>query len=227
MLPTTDPREATMLALDRLKIFPLPASVLIPRGYLPLHVFEPRYRDMIADCLAHDRVLAVATLAPGWETNYEGRPAVLPVMGVGFVENDERLANGRFNILLHGVLRARMLDEHAPTHSYREIRAAVLSEIVKPDDRGDIEALGVTLRRLVLDLVAALPNSTARPLARSAAGERDPSALADIVGAAVLTDADQRQRFLEELDLKHRLDLAIDRVSQMLLQVSQPMGGEA
>jgi len=47
------------------------------------------------------------------------------------------------------------------------------------------------------------------------------------VGAAVLTDADQRQRFLEELDLKHRLDLAIDRVSQMLLQVSQPMGGEA
>ncbi len=224
---TDDPREATIRALARLKIFPLPGSVLIPGGYLPLHVFEPRYREMLTDCLAADRVLAVATLAPGWETNYEGRPAVLPMMGVGYIESDEKLSNGRFNILLQGQIRVRMLSEHPATHAYREIHAALVPDLVRPDDRGDVEAMGITLRRLVLDLAAALPNTTARPLARAAAGERDDSRLADLVGAAVLTDAEQRQAFLEQTDVKRRLDMAVDRVSQMLLQVSQPTGGEA
>lgn len=224
---TADPRDTALRALTRLKIFPLPGSVLIPGGYLPLHVFEPRYREMLTDCLAADRVLAVATLAPGWETNYEGRPAVLPVMGVGYIESDEKLANGRFNILLQGQFRVRMLSELPATHAYREIHAALVPDLLRPDDREHVEAMGITLRRLVLDLAAALPNTTARPLARAAASERDESRVADLVGAAVLTDAEARQAFLEQTDVRRRLDMAIDRVSQMLLQVSQPTGGEA
>jgi Lon protease-like protein len=227
-MPTqADPLGATLNALERLKIFPLPASVLIPRGYLPLHVFEPRYREMVADCVAQDRVLAVATLAPGWETDYEGRPAVLPVMGVGFVENDEKLSNGRYNILLHGTLRVRMLEEHPATRAYREVRVAVLPDVAPERDSRDIEALAVTLRRLVLDLASALPNSTARPLARAAAGEREARAVADLVAAAVLVDAEQRQQYLEESSVRRRLEVGIERVSQMLLQVSQPTGAEA
>lgn len=220
-------QQAALAALERLKIFPLPGSVLVPGGYLPLHVFEPRYREMIADCLAGDRVLAVATLAPGWETNYEGRPAIFPMMGVGYVEKDEKLSNGRFNILLHGLLRVRMLDEHPATRAYREIRAALVPDAVRPQDREPLLALTITLQRLVLDLATAMPDSSARPLSRAAAQERDPAKLADLVGAAVLTEAEGRQAFLEELDVRRRLEAATDRVSQMLLRVSQPTGGEA
>ncbi|MFN7954706.1 MAG: LON peptidase substrate-binding domain-containing protein [bacterium] len=219
--------EAALAALERLKIFPLPGSVLVPAGYLPLHVFEPRYREMTADCLAGDRVLAVATLAPGWETNYEGRPPIFPVMGVGYIEKDEKLSNGRFNILLRGLFRVRMLDEHPATRAYREIQAARIPDVVHAQDREQLGSMAITLQRLVLDLATAMPDSSARPLSRAAAAERDPGRLADLVGAAVLTDAEPRQSFLEEVDVRRRIEAATERVSQMLLQVSQPMGGEA
>lgn len=222
-----DLKERVAKALERLKIFPLPASVLIPRGFLPLHVFEPRYRDMVEDCLAGDRVLAIATLAPGWEMNYEGRPKVIPVLGAGYVENEEKLDDRRYNILLRGVLRVRMEAELPAEKAYREIRASVIPDTQVTEDGPTIEGSTVTLRRLVLDLSAALPNSTAKPLARAAAGEKDPSDLADIVAGAVLVDADQRQHYLEETDVRKRLEIASERVGQMLLQVVHAAAGEA
>jgi Lon protease-like protein len=81
-------------------IFPLPQVALFPHAILPLHVFEPRYREMVRDCLAGDRKMAVASLAPGYEATYHERPAVRAVCGVGELVAHEALADGRSNILL-------------------------------------------------------------------------------------------------------------------------------
>src|SRR5512145_638078 len=97
--------------VDRLPIFPLPETVLFPNMLLPLHVFEPRYRRMVEDCLAGPRVLAMALIRTGALAT--ARPEIHPVVGAGVIVHDERLPDGRFNIALKGVVRVAVEDELA------------------------------------------------------------------------------------------------------------------
>lgn len=213
----TDERFVVEAALDGVPVFPLPSSVLIPGGHLPLHIFEPRYRAMVEVLLARDRVLAIALLEPGWEVDYQGRPPLVPVLGVGFVQVDERFPDGRFNILVHGVLRARVLAELSSEEPFRRVRAEALRDVVRPMDPLRIDAAARALRQLVVELSAALPDRTALPLADACLRERDPGRLADLVGAAVLVDHRERQEFLETLDVAARLDRMADGVARLLL----------
>lgn len=220
MSAEVDERAVVEAALPRLPIFPLPSSALIPGGHLPLHIFEPRYREMIADVLAGERVLGVALLAPGWEAEYHGRPPVYSIIGAGYVQAAERLPDGRYNILVHGVQRARVVEELEPTRPYRIVRAEPVADVVDPAERHVLEVQSQTLRQLVLDLAAALPDNAAAPLADACVRERDPGRLADLVGAAVIVDHRQRQEFLEQFSVARRLDQVSDTVAQVLLQVS-------
>jgi Lon protease-like protein len=97
---------------DLLPLLPLPNVVLFPNVFLPLHIFEPRYRAMIADAVDSDRLIGMVLLRPGWERDYEGRPAVYPVGCSGVISHVERLANGRYNIVLRGLDRFRVVREH-------------------------------------------------------------------------------------------------------------------
>ena len=92
-------------------IFPLPNVVLFPNVFLPLHIFEPRYRQMVDDALNGDRVIGMVLLRPGWEGDYEGRPAVYRVGCAGVITHAERLADGRFNIVLRGMEKFRIAAE--------------------------------------------------------------------------------------------------------------------
>jgi Lon protease-like protein len=92
-------------------LFPLPNVVLFPGVFLPLHIFEPRYRAMTEDALAEDRLIGIVLLKPGFEAEYEGRPAIYDIGCTGLVTHAERLADGRFNIVLQGLERFRLRDE--------------------------------------------------------------------------------------------------------------------
>src|SRR3954468_20073739 len=96
---------------DLLPIFPLPNVVLFPTVFLPLHIFEPRYREMVADALKQDRMIGMVLLRPGWQGDYEGRPPVYPVGCSGVITHAEKLDDGRYNIVLRGVERFRILEE--------------------------------------------------------------------------------------------------------------------
>jgi Lon protease-like protein len=92
-------------------IFPLPNVVLFPNVFLPLHVFEPRYRHMVDAALNGDRIIGMVLLRPGWEGDYEGRPPVYPIGCAGVITHAERLADGRFNIVLRGMEKFRIASE--------------------------------------------------------------------------------------------------------------------
>ena len=92
-------------------IFPLPNVVLFPNVFLPLHIFEARYRQMVEDTLKGDRIIGMVLLRPGWEGDYEGRPPVYQIGCAGVVTHAERLADGRFNIVLRGMEKFRIADE--------------------------------------------------------------------------------------------------------------------
>ena len=94
-------------------VFPLPNVVLFPNVFLPLHIFEPRYRQMVNDALSGDRIIGMALLRPGWEADYDGRPAVYPLGCAGVITHAERLADGRFNIVLRGMEKFRIIGEES------------------------------------------------------------------------------------------------------------------
>lgn len=97
----------------RLPLFPLPGVVLLPGVLLPLHIFEPRYRSMVARALEADRMIGMALLKPGWETAAEP-PPIHPIGGAGEIVESEDLPDGRYNILLEGRFRYRVIEEAAP-----------------------------------------------------------------------------------------------------------------
>jgi hypothetical protein len=82
------------------RLFPLPNLVLFPQVIQPLHIFEPRYRQMTVDALDEDRLIALALLQPGWEPDYGGAPPIFSTACLGKIVADQCLTDGRFNLLL-------------------------------------------------------------------------------------------------------------------------------
>lgn len=115
---------------ESIPIFPLPNVVLFPNVFLPLHIFEPRYREMIEDALDGDRIVGMTLLRPGWETDYEGRPPVYPIGCAGLITHAERLPDGRFNVVLRGLEKFRVTaeDDGGDGKAYRVARIDALEE---------------------------------------------------------------------------------------------------
>ena len=127
--------SATAVTLPAtIPIFPLQDVVLFPHSTRPLHIFEPRYRAMVADALAGDSIIGMVLLQPGHEAEYEGRPPVYAVGCAGVVIAAEELPDGRYNIVLRGLVKFRVLSEDA-SRAYRLAEVEALPEAVEPSDR--------------------------------------------------------------------------------------------
>src|SRR5207248_5602937 len=120
---------------DLLPLFPLPNVVLFPNVFLPLHIFEQRYREMVADAVTGDRLIGMVLLKAGWESNYEGRPPVYPIGCSGLMTHVERLSDGHYNIVLRGVERFRVVEEDHTRTYRRAIVESIVDEGLTPDDR--------------------------------------------------------------------------------------------
>ncbi len=115
-------------------IFPLDQVILVPGAMLPLHIFEPRYRDMVADALAGDRSIAMGMPANQGQTGAGLDPQLHPVCGLGRIVHHQQYPDGRSDILLEGLSRMMIEAELDSGKSYRVVRAGRLEEIVPADD---------------------------------------------------------------------------------------------
>jgi Lon protease-like protein len=106
-------------------IFPLPDLVFFPKTYLPLHIFEPRYRQMVVDAKSGDQMIGMVLLKEGWEEEYDRNPATYRVGCVGRMVKMEVLDDGRFNIILHGLKKFIIKDEFFD-RSYRQAAIELL-----------------------------------------------------------------------------------------------------
>jgi len=109
-------------------LFPLPGVVLLPETLLPLHIFEARYRAMVADALAGDRTIGMAMLKPGWESAPDA-PAIHSIGGAGEIVECEELPDGRYNILLEGRFRYRIVREETAATPYRTASVEEIASI--------------------------------------------------------------------------------------------------
>jgi Lon protease-like protein len=217
-----DPRAALRKAVAALKVFPLHGVAVLPGTPAPFHVFEPRYRALVGDALQGDRILAVPALF-GKSDAHALRPPLRAVCGAGIIEAEERYPDGRFDIVVRGLARVRLLSELPPQGKlYREFRAEILEDQLPA---GGAAALGGELeglRQLVYDLSTKLPKeSGASQLAEAVAQMKEPSAIVDLVAAAAVSEPDARQKILEECDVARRLELVLGEVAGVVLMLSK------
>jgi Lon protease-like protein len=116
---------------SEIPIFPLPNVVLFPSALLPLHIFEPRYRAMVSDTLDSERLIGMVMLRPGWEPRYEEAPDVYPIGCAGFITHADRLPDGRFNIMLRGMEKFRILGERPAREGLDRYRIARVESIAE------------------------------------------------------------------------------------------------
>ncbi len=125
---------AAMTLPTTIPIFPLQDVMLFPNSTRPLHIFEPRYRAMVADALEGDSIIGMVLLQPGHEAEYEGRPPVYAVGCAGVIIAAEKLPDGRYNIVLDGLVKFRVLGEDT-SRPYRLAEVEALPEAVEVSDR--------------------------------------------------------------------------------------------
>jgi Lon protease-like protein len=136
-------------------IFPLPTVVLFPNVFLPLHIFEPRYRQMVAESLAGDRIIGMVLLRPGYENEYEGRPPIYATGCSGLITHSERLEDGRYNLVLQGLEKFTIHAEEEPAAG-RLYRSAVITpeaEQVRDHERDELKSQRQRLETLLAPLM--------------------------------------------------------------------------
>ncbi len=198
-----------------LPIFPLPGLTFFPHTLLPLHIFEARYRAMVTDCLARDRRLALAGLKPGYEATYDAKPEVYAVVGAGEVVRWERLATGRFNILVRGDCRVRIHNELPTDTLYRVVRARVLDDVVPQGTPSRLASEADRVKVACLRLLEAQGQSS-REVERALRAATVPGVVADRIASAVIPDPLLRQELLETLDVGRRLDRLVAALDDLL-----------
>ena len=210
--PELDPADLAELA-----IFPLPNVALFPGAALALHVFEPRYRDLLRHVLGGRRCMAVARLKPGYEADYEGRPAVFEVCGVGIIEEHSERPDGRSDITLRGLARVRIVSELPPAHAFRQVRAVLVPDtFIAP---ALFVAFQLKLQALWARLAPHLPEPV-RDLRALTQAADTPGAYADRLAAAIVADPDGTQQLLAEPDPSERLRLLTERLEELAAAVS-------
>jgi uncharacterized protein len=114
-------------------VFPLPGTVLFPGAVLPLHIFELRYRTMVRDALSAERMIAIATLAPGWQQDYQGSPPFHPLGCIARIEEVEWLPNDHYRLVVRGTWRVRF-DRTVREFPYRACAVEVLLDAPYTED---------------------------------------------------------------------------------------------
>ena len=142
------PGPVTAALPAEIPLFPLPDVVLFPGVSRPLLIFEPRYREMVADALKGTRVIGMVLLRPGYEKDYEGRPPIYTIGCAGEIEDYEQLPDGRYAILLRGLTTFRVVSEDQ-RKPYRLARVEAVPELLKDEERGPLSTLRERLAKLL------------------------------------------------------------------------------
>ena len=185
-------------------VMPLPGVLLFPNALLPLHIFEPRFREMLARALDDNRMLCVALVKPGrhqWRTSTD----FFSVSTVGLIRACVGRSDGTSDLILQGIRRVKFSDfeQEAP---FPIARIKPLKTRTKPTVETDALATKVVeLYTRLKSREGALPEKIDRYLGEMS----DPEMLADLIASTFVSGATRRQQLLEELDLNNRLRLLI------------------
>jgi uncharacterized protein len=201
-------------------LFALPNVVLFPRAILPLHIFEERYKAMTADALSGNCLIAMALLKRGWEKCYYERPAIEPVVCVGKILSSERLDDGRYNFLLQGLVRVRVLKE-CSARPYR---------VAKVEKLAETEAMEIDLandRQRLIEMFCGEPLSSlpsAEQLKRIVTSSLPTSDIADLIAFHMIDSIPIKQSLLAEPDVRSRVSRLVSMMEAQIPAIAFAVG---
>jgi len=199
---------------ELLPLFPLPNVVLFPNVFLPLHIFEPRYRAMTADALASDRLIGMVLLRPGWEQEYEGRPPVYRIGCSGVITHAERLPDGRYHVVLRGLDRFRIVQED---HE-RAYRRAIVEPEPEPPLVGEDKRTVHTFRSKLESILAQHVRAADGQIPKAMPDEDLVNALAQYLDLEPL----EKQALLEEPGIRTRAESLVELLEMKLMRARTP-----
>ena len=216
---------------DLLPLFPLPNVVLFPNVFLPLHIFEARYREMVADAIATDRMIGMVLLRPGWERDYDGRPPVYRVGCSGVVTHVERLPDGCYNLVLRGLERFQIVEEDRQ-RSYRRAVIEPVRELPLTDDDRTI----IRRQRSKLESMLSPTVEKAGGLPKPHAGQSGASKTPDSTMPSAMSDEDlvnalaqyldfealEKQALLEKASLRTRAESLVELLEMKIMIARTP-----
>ena len=144
-------------------IFPLQDVMLFPGVPRPLHIFEPRYREMMLYALAGDRIIGMVMLQPGHERDYFAHPPIYPIGCAGVIANVEALPDGRYNIVLQGLTKFRVKSEDQ-SFAYRIAEVDAIPETLNEEERESLRQLRPQLLEMLSTIAPLGQDSTADEL---------------------------------------------------------------
>ena len=190
-------------------LFPLPNVVLFPNVFLPLHIFEPRYRQMVADALHGDRIIGMVLLRPGFEADYQGRPPIYAVGCAGVITHSQPLADGRYDIVLRGMQKFRIASEDTS----RPYRIGQVEPLAEPIPAQETQPLRHQRQRLEAVLAAAIERVRAEPKFPPSVPDED---LVNALAQYLELDIVERQALLECNGVLARCRALIDLLEMKL-----------
>jgi len=190
---------------SEIPLFPLPETSLFPGVSRPFQIYEPRYREMIADALKGNRIIGMVRLKSGFEKDYEGRPPIYAVGCAGRITKSEQLPDGRYLILLEGLTPFRVLSENQ-RKPYRLARVEAVPDRLPEQERLPLSVLRNSLASL---LVKILPFGVDPP---DASLEDDE--YINVVAQNLPMSEDDRQDLLEHSSVLARGRALIDRLGK-------------
>lgn len=199
----------------QVRLFPLPNLVVFPHVVQPLHIFEPRYCELLAEALETDRLIAMVLLQPGWERDYAERPAIAPVACLCKIISHQSTPEGRHNVLLQGVARAAIRRELPPNKSFRTAEVDLLDDFY-PSSAASQRPL---LQRQLVDRARTLmPDNSAiqRQLDELLASQISLGMLTDIFSYTLGLSLSVKQHLLAEWNVDRRANQLIQHLGKLL-----------
>jgi uncharacterized protein len=196
------------------RVFPLPNLVLFPNVMQPLHIFESRYRDLFREAVAGDRLIAMAVLAPGWEADYEGRPALYPAACLGRIVAHHSLSDGSHNLLLSGLRRIEIVRELPPAKTFREAQARLMEDVYPATPAGAAEQLRRKLREACEKVLPALVKTHGQ-IDQLLAGDMPLGVLTDVIGYALDISIPEKTALLAEANVRRRTEILLKHLARV------------
>ncbi len=198
------------------RLFPLPNLILFPHVIQALHIFEPRYCEMLSDALESDHLITMALLHTGWEAHYQGKPKIADVVCIGRIVSHSPTSDGRHNILLAGIQRARIVEELTTDTLFRQARVELVQDIPVAES----EAADLYREELLQIFRSMIPTDAAnsKTFAELLTHQLPLGILTDVIAYAVNLPISVKQALLGEASVETRYKLLTENLNSLMKQ---------
>jgi Lon protease-like protein len=207
----------------KVRLFPLPNVVLFPRVIQPLHIFEPRYKQMVEDALDDNGLIALCLLRPSAGYGANNVAPIFSEICIGKIIQEERLPDGRFNLLLQGVSRAKIIKEVNDDKLYRTAKVEILHDVPLPSEE-NANRLRAKLVKQMTKWFTQQPSAKAQ-LDRLVQSDLSLGNLCDVFSFALPLSVDLKILLLQLVNIEDRAMLLLEVIEQMTPEITKPQAG--